>query len=155
MTAEKAAPGRRDLRLANRGTAALEFALFAPMLLILLVGVIELGDGVFESMQVQDAAEAGAVYVSKHGWNSAGVSAAVVNSTGLTGITASPAPTTFCGCPTAAGITAKTCATTCTDGTTAGTYVKINAALAHQTVLTLPWLVMPTTLTGQAIVRVN
>jgi Flp pilus assembly protein TadG len=144
-----------DLRRPHRGTAALEFALFAPMLLILLVGVIELGDGVFESMQVQDAAEAGAVYVSKHGWNAAGVSAAVVNATGLSGITASPAPSTFCGCSTAAGITAKTCATTCTDGTTAANYVKINSTLAHESILTLPWLVMPTTLTGQAIVRVN
>jgi Flp pilus assembly protein TadG len=41
-----------------RGTAALEFALLAPLLLIVLVFVVELSDGVFEAMQVQNAAEA-------------------------------------------------------------------------------------------------
>jgi len=132
-----------------------EFALFSPVLLVLLVGVIELGDGVFESMQVQNAAEAGALYVAKHGWNSAGISAAVVGATGVTGITASPAPSQFCGCPAVGGITTALCTATCSNGTAASSYVQINATLAHQTILTYPGITLPTTVTGLAIVRVN
>jgi len=137
------------------GTAALEFALVAPVLLIMLVFVVELGDGAFEAMQTQNAAEAGALYVAKHGWNVAGISAAVVNATGVTGITASPSPSEFCGCPTAGGITATACTQTCPDGSVVSTYVQINAALAHQTLLTYPGMVSPTALTGHAVVRVN
>jgi Flp pilus assembly protein TadG len=138
-----------------RGTAALEFGLFAPLLMIMLVYIVELGESVFEAMQVQNAAEAGAVYAAKHGWNSAGISAAVVNSSGLAGVTASPAPYEFCGCPAADAITSSACATTCTSGAAAGTYVKISAAFTHQTILAYPGMVSPTTLTGVAIVRVN
>jgi len=137
------------------GTAALEFALFAPLLLIMLVFAVELGDGVFEAMQVQNAAEAGALYVAKHGWDSAGISAAVENSSGASGMTASPAPSVFCGCPVAGAITANACAQACPDGSAASSYVQINATLAHQTILTYPGMVSPTTVTGRAIVRVN
>jgi Flp pilus assembly protein TadG len=143
------------LRRAARGTAALEFALFAPLLLMMLVFAVELGDGVFGAMQAQNAAEAGALYVAKHGWNSAGISAAVVNATGVAGMTASPAPSEFCGCPSAGGITSRDCTLTCPDGSAASTYVQINATLAHQTLLTYPGFVSPATLTGRAIVRVN
>jgi Flp pilus assembly protein TadG len=140
---------------AVRGTAALEFALFAPLLLIMLVYLVELGDGVYEAMQVQNAAEAGALYAAKHGWNSTGISAAVVNSSGLSGLTASPAPSEFCGCPAANAIASSACAQSCASGATAGTYVRISASFPHQTILTYPGMTSPTTLTGVAIVRVN
>jgi len=85
-----------------------------------------------------NSAEAGALFAAKHGWNSAGISAAVVNATGVSGVTASPAPSEFCGCPVATGITATACTTACANGNAAGTYVQINAMLAHQTILTYP-----------------
>lgn len=146
--------GIRNAR-AMRGSAAVEFALFAPMLLILLTIAVEIGDGVYEAMQVQNSAEAGALFAAKHGWNSAGISAAVVNATGVSGMTASPAPSEFCGCPVATGITTTACTTVCANGNAAGTYVQINAMLAHQTILTYPGMVSPTSLTGSAIVRLN
>jgi len=117
--------------------------------------IVELGEGVYEAMQVQNAAEAGALYAAKYGWNPAGISAAVVNSTGLSGVTASPAPSEFCGCPAANAIAASACAQACAGRAIAGTYVRINASLTHQTILAYPGMVSPTTLTGVAIVRVN
>ena len=87
------------MRRIRLGTVAIEFALIVPVLLMLLVGVVEVGHGVYQAMQVMDAAEAGGLYVAKHGWNSAAISAAVVNATGESGMTASPAPSQFCGCP--------------------------------------------------------
>jgi Flp pilus assembly protein TadG len=139
----------------RRGTAAIEFGLFAPLMLILLGGVVELGNGVFEAMQVQSAAEAGALYVAKHGWNAAAISAAVINATQTIGIEATPAPTKFCGCPGSGAITVTSCTAICSNGSAVGTYVQINATLANDQILSLSGLVLPTTLTGLAIVRLN
>lgn len=50
MSLRRPATALHRLRCAPRGTAALEFALFAPLLLIMLVYVVELGGGVFEAM---------------------------------------------------------------------------------------------------------
>jgi Flp pilus assembly protein TadG len=138
-----------------RGVAALEFAFIAPVLLLLLAGLVEIGYRMFESMQVQNSAEAGALYVSLHGWNSAAISAAVVNATGTSGMTATPAPTQFCGCPAAGAITPTSCGSTCSGGAAAGAYVKVNASLVHQAILPYSGLTLPTTLTGSAIVRLN
>jgi Flp pilus assembly protein TadG len=145
----------RTKRHGVRGTAAIEFALIIPFLLIILVGLTEVGLFAYQGMQVQNAVEAGAIYVAKKGWNAAGISSAVMNASGTEGITASPAPTQFCGCPSAAGIVAATCGVTCASGGTTGTYVKINATLAHETILTYPGLTVPTSLSAQVIVRIN
>jgi Flp pilus assembly protein TadG len=141
--------------LATRGTAAIEFAFIVPVLLILTLGVVEVGYSTYQAMQVQDAAEAGAIYVAKHGWSSAAITAAVTNATGLAGVSATPAPSQFCGCPTASGVAAAACASTCAGGNRAGQYVQINAALTRQIILPASGLILPTTLTGQAIVRVQ
>jgi Flp pilus assembly protein TadG len=139
----------------RRGTAAIEFALAAPMFLILLLGVVEIGFGTYQAMQVQDAAEAGALYASEYGWNPTGISAAVVNATGAVGVTATPTAVEFCGCPTSTGITTVLCTATCTGGVAPGTYVKVSAALPHQTILSYPGLPLPTTLTGQSTIRLQ
>jgi Flp pilus assembly protein TadG len=140
---------------ANAGSAAIEFAIIAPVLLILLAGLVEIGFATREAMQVQDAAEAGAGYAIRNGWNSAAISAAVVNATGATGVTASPAPAQFCGCPGAAGITTVLCNATCTGGTTPGSYVRVSASIAHIAILGNLGLPIPATLTGHATVRLQ
>src|SRR5687768_2593828 len=83
------------------GLAALEFGLLAPFLVLLLVAATEIGSSVYQAMQAQNAAEAGAVYVSKHGFNVAGITSAVANATAAASIAATPAPSQFCGCPVA------------------------------------------------------
>ncbi len=144
------------MRRNSEGTAAIEFALASPFFLVFLLGLIELGFGAYQAMQAQNAAEAGALYAAKYGYSSAGISAAVVNALGSgSGVTASPAPVQFCGCPGAAGVTATSCSSTCASGDPPGQYVQVNAALPHQTILSFPGLPLPATLTGQSIVRVN
>jgi Flp pilus assembly protein TadG len=139
----------------RRGTAAIEFALLTPVLLALLLGAVELGFGVYAAIQAQSAAEAGALYAAENGWDSAGISAAVVNATGATGMAATPAPTLFCGCPTTSGITAIGCTSTCASGIQPGQYVQINSALARLSILSDPGLGLATTLTGQSIIRLQ
>jgi hypothetical protein len=142
-------------RPTDGGTVAIEFALAGPLFLVLLLGMVELGFGIYQAMQVQDAAEAGVLYAAKHGFNSAGISAAIVNATGTSGITASPAPALFCGCPLTTGVDVISCASTCPSGDAPGQYVQINASISHQTILSYPGLPLPATLTGQSTVRVN
>ena len=93
------------------------------------------------------------LYAAKNGWNSAGISAAVVNATGTAGITAAPAPVQFCGCPSASGIVATVCTSTCTSGSSPGVYVSVSAALQHDTII--PGLTLPTTLTARSTIRLN
>src|SRR4051812_32792610 len=96
-------------RLGSRGTAALEFGLAMPFLLALTVGVTEVGMLSYQAMQVKDAAEAGVVYASQNPADFTGIQNAVTSATGTAGITASPAPTGFCGCPGASGIAIGDC----------------------------------------------
>lgn len=153
MTAPDSEQERQRRRIG--GTAALEFALSVPFLIVFLMAVVELGFAMLQTMQVYNSVEAGALYASRKGFDSAGISAAVVNATGTSGLTASPAPTQFCGCPATTGVTTVSCATTCTGGTTPGQYIKINAALTRTSILPGFDLALPATLTAQTIVRLN
>ena len=142
-------------RARRRGTAAMEFGLAIPFLLILLVGTVEIGFATYEAMQVYNSAEAGALYAAKNGFDATAISGAVVSATSLSGITASPAPAQFCGCPSASGVVTATCGATCSSGGTAGTYVRVSAAYTHTTILSYPTFGLPTTLTAQSVVRIN
>ncbi len=155
MASDKEKPGKRRRRGPTSGTAALEFGLTVPFLLLFLMAVVELGFAMYETMQVYNSVEAGVVYASKHGFDSAGISAAVVNASGTQGLTASPAPREFCGCPQTSGVAAVSCNATCADGTAPGQYARIYAALPRQTVLPYFNLPLPATLTAQAIIRLN
>jgi Flp pilus assembly protein TadG len=139
----------------DAGAAALEFGLMAPLLILLLVGTIEIGTSVYQGMQAQNAAEAGALYASQNGFDVAGISNAVVNATTNAGLSATPVPSQFCGCPGAGGLTAIGCELTCADGSAPGQYVRVNAQIAHQPLLSFSGLTMPATLTGEAVIRIN
>lgn len=138
------------------GTAAIEFGLAVPFLLIVLMGVVELSFAAYEAMQVYGAAEAGTIYAAKNGFSSSGISAAVTSATATTGIAASPAPSQFWGCPTEAGISVVASSSVkCTGGVSPGLYVQVNASLAHATILPYPGLSLPTTFTAKSVVRLQ
>jgi len=150
----RAAAGFAD----RKGGAAIEFALVSPLLLTLLAGIVEIGMAGYQAMQVQSAVEAGALYAAQNGASDlAGVAQAVVNATGTAGITAVPAPTSFCGCPKAAGVLSQgsDCTTVCSDGKAPGQYVLVNASLPHQTLVPFLSLPLPATLTASTTIRVQ
>ena len=141
---------------ADRGNAAVEFAIATPILIALLVPVADLGIAFSQQLQVQEAAQAGAQYAVLHGFNSSAISNAVTSASTLSGVTAYPAPTEGCGCPNASsGITAATCSSTCSNGETAGTYVRVNAKYNYTTVLPYSVLGSGMTLTAQTAVRIQ
>ena len=152
--------GPRD----ESGTAAIEFALVAPFLLILMVGVVELGVAMYESMQVSAAVEAGILYAAANGFDSASISAAVTAAAPMPpafrAVTATPAPTEFCGCPDGSGSvanlgTAPPCSTTaCAGETAAGAYVQVSASLDRLVLLPARWG-LPSTFTATAVIRIH
>ena len=147
---------RRSPRRRNEsGSAAMEFGLTAPFLVLLAIGAGELGMGAYEAMQVQNAAQAGAVYVSKYGMSISGISNAVTSSTGTSGITATPAPVQFCGCPSGSGVTTIDCTGTCGDGSGPGQYVRINARMTHRSLVLNSGISVPVTVSGEAVVRLS
>lgn len=72
------------------GTAAIEFGVFLPVLAILVMGVAELGFGLYQAVGAYSAVEAGMLYAAKKGFDSSGISSAVLKGASLPGITASP-----------------------------------------------------------------
>jgi Flp pilus assembly protein TadG len=145
-------------RARRQGTAAIEFGLVSPLLLILLTAIVEIGIAAYQDIQLQTAVEAGALYAATYGaGNLTAIGQAVVNATGNTAITASPAPTKFCGCPAAAGVVSQgaDCTTACADGKAPGQYVKVNAQVAHYTIMPYLSLALPATLTASVTVRIQ
>jgi hypothetical protein len=145
---------------AREGMAAVEFTVVAPVLMFILVGMADVGTGLYRKMQVQSAAQAGGHYATLNGFDESSITSAVSAGTSLA-VTAQPAPAKFCGCPTSAGITELDCSLTCIDGSTPGTYVRISAQSSYGSWLSYPnpadgWKMNNKfVLTAQSVVRIQ
>jgi Flp pilus assembly protein TadG len=120
------------------GAAAIEFGIVVPLLALLVTGVIDLGFGIYYKMRVEDAAQVGAEWAMRNGFDANKISTAVTSATNSSAISASPAPTTFCGCATGNSVSTATCGTTCTGGAQAGTYATASAQMTYNTILSYP-----------------
>ena len=137
------------------GLAGIEFAFLTPILLMVTVCTVDLGLAAYDVMQVENAAQAGSEYASVHGFDVAGISQTITSATDLSGLSASPAPTQFCGCPGSSSITTVTCGTTCSDGSLAGTYVNVSATATYTTLIHYPTLPTTFTFVNHATARVQ
>lgn len=137
------------------GAAAVEAALLFPVLLLLVAALFDLGLGALASMRVKSAADAGARYASMNEWNAAQISLAVTSATGGSGISASPAPSQFCACPTGGTLTPVPCGNVCPNGTQPGLYGLVNAQTVYTPFMRLVGLPPSITMTGQSIVRLQ
>lgn len=79
LCCERLGDAARRLRGDRRGAAAVEFAMIAPFLLGLLLPIADLGTYVYDSMQLQLAAQAGAEYAARHDWDPNGILSAMQN----------------------------------------------------------------------------
>jgi Flp pilus assembly protein TadG len=141
--------------LGCRGAISVEFAIFAPALVLLLVSVLDLGMGVYRKMQVQNAAQAGAAYAVLHGFTVSSIQDAVTSATSFSSVSASPAPSKFCGCASNSGVATATCGSTCSGGSSPGTYVTVSAQGTYNTLLPYPMVPNSYTLTAQSTVRLQ
>ncbi len=157
-TLRRAASTLSALMRAKRGVAAVEFALAAPILVGLLLPVGDLGIAFSQRIQVQQAAQAGAQYAGSHPWNTNSptqIANAVTAAAALSGITATPAPSQVCGCPTGTMVAMAICTSTCTNGQNAGYYVVVNAQRLYKPKLPYSVLGHSLMLTAQSTVRIH
>ncbi len=142
----------------ERGAALVEFALTTPLLMLLLVGIIEMGRFAYFSILVGNAAHAGAFYGSQNlttANDTTGMQNAVLNDgQNVSGLHASPAPTIFFQCWNGTTAQASTSSTCTTSGYHAVEYVKVNATGSFNALVNWPGLPQQMNLTRTAIMRV-
>jgi Flp pilus assembly protein TadG len=122
----------------QEGSTALELALVLPVLLVLFLGICDMGFLLFQQMQVQAAADAGAAFAMARGpaaFNATTIgnvvtAAAYPTQTAITG-----AASWTCGCPNGtsgiavvAGTPPNCCASpNCSNGFAPGLFVRVTA----------------------------
>jgi Flp pilus assembly protein TadG len=139
----------------QHGAAAVEFTLVVPLLAMMVVLTVDLSMGIFSKMQVEDAAQAGAQYAIIRGFDSASISGAVTSATNNTGISATPAPTQFCGCPGVSGIAVTACSSICSTGNAPGTYATVSAQGTYSTLMNYSIVPSSYTFNAQSTVRLK
>jgi Flp pilus assembly protein TadG len=136
----------------RRGTSAVEFALVAPVLLLMMAGLIDGSRLIVRTMQVRAAAQAGADYALGHGWDFGQIQAAVRSATPLAAEPL-PAPAETQGC-VSEGVVAPTAAATCPNGGAAGRFVTVWAKAPFSPLMAWPGVPLPKQVTAQAQVRI-
>jgi Flp pilus assembly protein TadG len=150
------------------GTSLIEFALVAPLLIVIFTATAEFGLYLYRQMEVQNAAQAGAIYAavcaatapatvgSSCSYSSSSVSSAMTNATTLGVTPAYTAPT--CYCPDSSGTLTQCTGTppACTGSITPGYYVQVTATATFSPVTRALFLTKASyTLSASALVRVQ
>ncbi|MDA8233114.1 MAG: pilus assembly protein [Magnetospirillum sp.] len=136
------------LAACRRGVAAVEFALAAPILLVLVLGLADFGMATNERMRLTSAARAGAQYAMGNPTDSAGTrQATLAAANGLNSGTVSV--TLSCGCNDGSTIT---CGGTCPTSAP-WTYVTVTVAENYALLVTYPGIGNSVALSASASLR--
>ena len=147
-----------SLRYAREGVAAEEFALLAPILILMFTGAASLGLASWTKMQVGNAARAGAVYAVNHGYNLASIITAAQSATALSNVTVTSALPTIQSCtdPTSGKRSSANGAKVCPGtGSPPGDYVTVTTQLSYSFILPIPGIAKTMTLRGTAVARIR
>jgi Flp pilus assembly protein TadG len=147
----------RALTRSRDGTSAIELAIILPIIVAMIVPLTDLGMGAYAKMQVQNAAEAGAEYAAKNGFNAANIGTAVTSATSMSGLSANPAPSQSCACvsgTTITNTTAPPCSTGCASGSE-GVFVTVNAQASYTLLFPYPGITSPVALNATSVVRIQ
>lgn len=146
-------PSMRCLR-DRSGVGAIEFAVIAPLLILMFVASADLGLGIYQDMQVDSAAQYGAQYALVNGYDSSAITSAVQGSTDLSPLTVTPS--SFAGCPGANGVLPQLAGgLPCSDGSTSGTFVRVLVTHTYTTLIPYPGLPSSFKLSSQSTVRLK
>lgn len=137
----------------TRGLAAVELALVLPILAMLLAGVVDFSRLASQRMQVRAAAQAGADYAIRRGWNESAVANSITASTDLT-VSAFPTPRLVKGCLSGSEVI-ETTTGSCPSGVAPSTYVLSSAHASFSPLVAWPGIVMPGALEGAAFARIE
>lgn len=146
-------PGLRALRRSDAGSALAEMAVIAPLLLLLLIGLVEVGRYAHYSILVASAARAGVQYGAQNlvtAADLAGMQTAALND-GQNDASLRSTASQFCKC---ADGTASTCLPTDCAASHRLVYVQVDAFGTFQSLLHYPGIRGAQALTARAIMRV-
>jgi len=131
----------------DAGASAVEFALIAPVMLVMLMGLLDYAVAVFHRTELESAARAGAQYALVDGFDATTITTAVEASTNLDTNFLTVTVTESCECPEDSPPTVS-CSDTCGVGSMTR-YANIDLSYTHT------WFFLPgtTTLTGESIIR--
>ena len=149
----------RILCKANHGASLVELAFVIPILLLLVFGAADFGRAYYETLELVNAAHAGAEYGSQHPSDTAGITTAAQQSAPNVSLNT---PTVTYGCECSDGSSYfQNCSTTpsCTANAARGSNVvhrvKVTTSAVYTTLV--PWGVIPSSfnLSGTATIRGN
>jgi len=136
----------------NRGASVVELAFMLPVLSLLLVGVIDLGMGYYMSIEVANAAYAGALYGTQNNTDTTGMqNAAVKDAANVKGMTA----TASYGCECSDGTKEVPNCTSQPSGCSlnAVDYVQVNTSATYKPLF--PWPGIPSSFPLQGLARLR
>lgn len=148
------------------GVALVEFAIAIPFLMILLIGIVEMGRFAYYNILVGNAARAGAMWGSNDLYTASQpdlmAAAALKDGQDVPQLTVSPAPTQICQCynSSTGASTPLSCSSngsTCVTGTHRIMYVQVTAVGKVNTLFNYRALGLPSpwTITRTATIRVS
>ncbi len=139
----------------ERGSSLVELAFLLPLLSFLLLGVIDFGRAYYLSIEVTNAAYAGAEYGTQYPSDTTGMTTAANNDAHDISAGVSPVATYGCECSDLSGTASASCATqpTCTGGATVVSYVKVTTSYTYNTMFHWPGIPSSFALTGSAKMR--
>jgi Flp pilus assembly protein TadG len=157
---------QRDLSL-DKGQAFVELALVLPVFMMLLVGVVVVGRLAYASIEVSNAARAGAAYAAQTSTTAADSTnitlAAKQDGSNIISSDLTVTPTYSCSCESNTGTIASlnSCSSADANLTTCGgtsrivVVVQVNTSAPVGTLFHLPGIPSTVTLRGQAIMKVQ
>ena len=145
----------RDLfhRLVNteRGNAAVELALAAPVLLLMVVGLVDFGRNLYGAASLENAARTGVQYAQLYPGDGAGI-VATVRGAGGVAEDATVNWQAYCVCPDG---TPSGCSATCSSEAKPLWLISVTVSQPFRTVIPYTELGLPTTINGNAVIRVR
>jgi Flp pilus assembly protein TadG len=149
----------------SEGAALVEFTIFAPMLVIMSIYVMDFGLLFFDKLEMQNAAQAGAHWAIANGiYNASDIANAATNATNLPASQITVTSNEFCGCPSNSPfqvnqIAAGPCSggATCSGGALAGNYVTVSATptTAYKPLVAYGLFSVSPTVNASATVRIQ
>ncbi|MBF0325440.1 TadE/TadG family type IV pilus assembly protein [Magnetospirillum moscoviense] len=134
------------------GASAVEFALVAPMLIALVLGLVDFGQAMRERMQLTAAAHAGIQYAALNPNNLGGISGAVTASGSIPSARLSITTSTACECSDGTSVA---CAGGACPVGSPRTYVTVTVAESYPLLFHYPGLGTSVSLSAQASQRVE
>ena len=134
----------------ERGSAAIELVMVAPVLMIMIIGLVDFGRNLYGAASLENAARTGIQYAQIYPGDGAGL-VTTVRSAGGVAADADVAWEAYCVCPNGTRIN---CSLLC--GADKPLWlISVAVSQPYQTIIPYPSLILPATINGSAVLRVR